>query len=300
MRGNLLRVAAACALALGPAAARGQDEAPLKSIHVNGVDLHYVDRGAGEPVVFVHGGLMDYRELSPVADGLGDRYRTILYSRRYNHPNDNPLRKNHSALVDAEDLAGLIRALHLGPAHVMGVSYGAVTALVLGLRHPELVRSLVLAEPPLMAWLPGLPGGTPVFEDFMSRLWVPAGRAFKERDRNQALRLTFDYFMGPEASAAVPPEVRAQIAGNLREWEALTTSADAFPMVAKDDVRKLKRPVLLLTGERTYPVAKIIDPELERLLPDARRTVIPEGTHDMCAEQPPACAAAMRAFLGAR
>jgi pimeloyl-ACP methyl ester carboxylesterase len=54
------------------------------------------------------------------------------------------------------------------------------------------------------------------------------------------------------------------------------------------------------TGERTYPVAKIIDPELARLLPHGRHSIIPAGTHDMCTEQPAACTAAIRAFLARR
>jgi non-heme chloroperoxidase len=65
-------------------------EALLKA-HVNGVALYYLDRGQGEPIVFVHGGLADYREWDPLAKQLVNEYRTITYSRRYNFPNDNRL-----------------------------------------------------------------------------------------------------------------------------------------------------------------------------------------------------------------
>jgi non-heme chloroperoxidase len=102
----------------------------LLTARVNGVELHYLDRGQGEPIVFVHGGLTDYREWEPVAKQLQNEYRTITYSRRYNFPNDNPLSMtDHSAIVEAADLAALNRYLHLGPMHVVGVSYGAYTAL---------------------------------------------------------------------------------------------------------------------------------------------------------------------------
>lgn len=146
--GWIALAALACRIAAaGAAPAPGE----LPAIAVNGVRLHYVERGAGEPVVFVHGALDDYREWEPVARSLADAYRTIAYSRRYNFPNDNPVvGDDHSALVEARDLAALIRALHAGPAHVVAASYGAYTALVLAIREPTLVESLTLVEPPLM------------------------------------------------------------------------------------------------------------------------------------------------------
>ncbi len=57
--------ALATAFFCGPIAAQPVDT--LSKAHVNGVVLHYLDRGRGEPIVFVHGGLTDYREWGPVA-----------------------------------------------------------------------------------------------------------------------------------------------------------------------------------------------------------------------------------------
>ena len=137
---------------------------PLQTVRANGTSLHYVDRGKGEPIVFVHGALADYREWGPVAEQLADTYRAITYSRRYNFPNDNRRSSNnHSARVEAADLGALNRRLQLGPMHVVGVSYGAYTAPLLALREPQLIRTLTLVEPPLITWLPDLPGGPALF-----------------------------------------------------------------------------------------------------------------------------------------
>ncbi len=265
---------------------------------MNGVELHYADRGAGPPIVFVHGGLADYREWEPVAADLASRYRTVLYSRRYNFPNDNRLRDGHSAAVEADDLAALIRALGLAPAHVVGVSYGAYTALLLGLRHRDLVQSLVLAEPPLVRWLPDLPGGKPVYDEFMSRLWTPAGRSFKAGDTAGALRVTLDYFVGPEAADSIPEAFRAAApVQHPRMGRRSRRRRTRSRRVERSEVGRLDVPVLVLTGENTYPIAKIVDPELARLLPAGRREIIAGGTHDMCTEKPAACAAAIGGFL---
>lgn len=273
--------------------------APLPAkAHVNGVDLHYVDRGRGEPIVFVHGGLMDYREWAPVAEELGSGYRTITYSRRYNFPNDNPLTaSDHSALVEAADLAALNRHLRLGRMHVVGVSYGAYTALELALRHPKMVRTLTLVEPPLLRWLPDLPGGKALYDAFYGGTWQATGKAFRAGNPTEAMRVTLDYFVGPGGIDRIPEEFRTVIFGNIREWQALTTSADAFPPITREQVRQLSQPVLMLSGGRTYPMLALTDSELERQLRNGRRKVIPDGTHDVCSEQPPVCAAAIRSFL---
>ena len=125
----------------------------VKVLHVGGVELHYVEQGSGVPIIFVHGSVDDYRSFEPQLLPLSPRYRAISYSRRYNFPNARSAPPgNHSALVEAADLALLLKALGAYPAHVVGHSYGAYTALILAMKHPELVRSLVLAEPPLLRW----------------------------------------------------------------------------------------------------------------------------------------------------
>jgi pimeloyl-ACP methyl ester carboxylesterase len=296
----LLFVATACAATQPSAPATHPTGSALHQISVNGVVLHYTEHGSGAPVVFVHGGLADYREWLPTAGHLPEGYRSFTYSRRYDYPNRNPLRPhaNHSALIEAEDLAALLRKLKIAPAHLIGVSYGAYTVLLVALKHPELVRTIVLAEPPLMKWLPDLPGGQAVFDDFMTQLLIPVGKAFRVGDQERALRLTIAYFTGSrDTYDQLPPEDRSQLHDNSREWEALTTSRDSFPAITRDDVRRLKTPALIIKGEKTYQIGQLIDPELMRLLPSASHAVIPNGTHEMCSEYPNACADAIAAFL---
>ena len=270
----------------------------LVAARVNGVTLHYLDRGTGIPVVFVHGSLVDYREWRPVADSLADTYRTITYSRRYNYPNDNPfMSTEHSALIEAADLAGLIRTQRLGAVHLVGVSYGAYTSLLVALNQSDLIRSLVLVEPPLLRWLADLPGGRRLYDEFIGGIWEPTALAFRRGDTTEAMRLTLDFFIGPGSLTTLPAELRLVLFANVREWQALTTSRDAFPAVSRAEVRRLDRPVLMISGGRSYPMHRAIDAELERQLPRVRRTVIPDGTHDVCTEQPTVCAREIRSFL---
>lgn len=273
----------------------------LTSVRVNGVDLHYLEIGKGVPIIFVHGGLDDYRMWEAQLPPFSQRYRVIAYSRRYNYPNNNPhIRPDHSAIVEADDLAALIKKLQLGRAHIVGHSYGALTALFLAVRYPELVRTLVLAEPPVMRWAQEKPEGSALFTEFMDNLWRPAGEAFRHGDKEQALRVTVKYFAGEGVFDQVPEAQREYWKGNLREWQALTTSRDAFPALTREDVKRIKAPVLMLSAERTLNIHKFVDGELQPHLLKGERVVISNASHDMWSEQPEACRQAVLAFLAKR
>jgi pimeloyl-ACP methyl ester carboxylesterase len=158
------------------------------------------------------------------------------------------------------------------------------------------VRSLVLAEPPAHRWAAEAPDGAAVFSKFMT-LWNRIGGAFRRGDKELALRRTTELFFGEDALDALPPEVRQVLEDNIREWEALTTSRDAFPAVPREHVRQMDIPTLLLTAEQTLPMHQLVNDELEHLLPRGKRVRIREATHDMWTEQPEACGAAVVQFL---
>jgi pimeloyl-ACP methyl ester carboxylesterase len=223
--------------------------------------------------------------------------RVIAYSRRYNYPNqERAIAPNHSAIVEAQDLASFIRVLKLERPHVVGYSYGAFTALCVALDYPELVRTLVLAEPPIVRWVIDLPGGDKLFADFMT-FWQSVGQAFRAGKKEQALRITANFFFGEGAFDGIPDEIRQILKDNMREREALTTSRDAFPMLDKQRVAQLHQPTLLLTAERTMPINHLVNDELARVLTSAQRVTIPDATHEMWFEQPEACGAAVMQFL---
>ena len=246
----------------------------------------------------IHGGLGDYREWNPQIERISSHYRVIAYSRRYNYPNNNAvILPDHSAIVEARDLVALLDALKLERVHVVGYSYGALTALFFATEHPERVRSLTLAEPPILGWLPEIPGGQAELDKFMETMWRPAGEAFRRDDPETALRVTCDYFSGKGSYDQVPAEFRQSLKDNIREWKALTTSRDAFPMLSRDSVRSLKLPILLITGEKTLAPLRMINDALNHLLPNAEQVTIPGATHDMWIQDPERCGQATANFL---
>ncbi len=104
--------------------ARAAESSQTRHLHVNGVDLFYLDQGTGAPVVFVHGSFLDFRFWEPQRQAIAQQYRFIAYNRRYHGmdpwPDDG---QHYTAATHAADLADFIRELHTGPVHLVGHSY---------------------------------------------------------------------------------------------------------------------------------------------------------------------------------
>ncbi|HEX8919928.1 MAG TPA: alpha/beta hydrolase, partial [Pyrinomonadaceae bacterium] len=116
----------------------------VKYADVNGARLAYDESGTGQPVVFIHGALGDYRTWLPQSISLSKYYRIITYSRRYHHPNEwDGDGADYSHELHTADLAAFIRFLDLGPVHVIGHAYGGSLAALLAMKHPELVGTIV-------------------------------------------------------------------------------------------------------------------------------------------------------------
>src|ERR1700733_12346283 len=108
--------------------------------------LHTETRGAGPLLLFVVGGNGDPAVFSGVADHLADRFTVVTYARRgfVQSPADGTMNAASRIATDAEDAAALIARHGDGPARVFGSSSGAIVALDLVTRHPELVCTFVV------------------------------------------------------------------------------------------------------------------------------------------------------------
>lgn len=268
-----------------------------------GIALHYVDEGAGLPVIFVHGSLSDGGYWADQIPAFAAHYRAIAYSRRYNYPNENPVRPGYSAVVDAEDLASLIRTLRLGKAVIVGHSYGALTALFLTAKYPQLVSALVLAEPPAVSLLKHLPGreaktGKAMFEEIHQRMVTPMRQAFAKGDRDAGIAVFIDYaFNDPHAWENMPEPSRKETLHDAHEWDVMMTTGTLFPDLEPRAVRKTTAPVLLLSGAKSYPFLGMITRELVRLLPKNQSIVVSDAGHQMWYQYPDECRKFVEEFL---
>ena len=261
----------------------------------HGLRLHYVEQGTGPALVFVHGSLSDYSYWNEQLDAFGKAYHAVAYSRRYDFPNDNPARAHYSAEADAEDLAAFIKVQRLAPAFLIGHSYGALTALFLAVRHPELLRALVLAEPPAVTLLnelstPDAKIGRELYADIQARMVTPMRSAFVRGDTEAGVSVFIDYvFANPHAWQDLSPSSRAETLRDAHEWEVMLPQGTLFPRIAPKEVRGIKLPVLIMTGGKTYRFLQLIDDDLAALLPRAETRVYPTAGHQMWLQEPETC-----------
>jgi pimeloyl-ACP methyl ester carboxylesterase len=275
----------------------GSNKAEFESVTFNGIQIHYKIDGRGEPLILIHGSVVDIRYWKEQTPVLSKYYKVITYSRRYNYPNDNPMDSNHSAIVEAKDLLGLMDALKIERANVLGHSYGGYTALLFAIANPDRVKKLILAEPPLQRWLPDLPNGSGKFEKFMTNTWIPIGKAFLEKGDREGLEVTSRRFFGTTLDS-VPELWKTFMLQNVREWHALAVSADAYPKIDTVEVKNLKIPTLILSGAlNTGKSNDLIDIRLTQLLPINKRVIIGNAGHEIFTDNPKATNQAILDFL---
>lgn len=120
----------------------------MASLNINGASLEYSEEGHGEPLVFVHGSDSDYRTWHYQKESFSRFFRSIVYSRRYHWPNDEISEgTDYSMIEHVKDLQALLQSLNIPPVHPVGHSYGAFLSLVLAIRKPNLISTIVLSEP---------------------------------------------------------------------------------------------------------------------------------------------------------
>jgi pimeloyl-ACP methyl ester carboxylesterase len=260
-------------------------------MRVNGAVLTYrMAGGQGTPVVFVHGSYGDLDDWAPQVGAFARSYRVLVYSRRYHPP--NPPQDDgqvYSPRLHADDLAALLPVLGLAPAYIVGSGYGAYVALTLAREHPELVRALVLEEPPALPFLLRSPAGDSLRRHLIASSLDPARAAFARGDSVAGLRLFVDGVTDrPGSFDNLPVAGRARLLAHSFEMrrEMLTDRQLYLPPLDCAGLGRLAMPVLLIQGERSPRMYHVITKELAHCLQSDTVVTIPGAGHATNATNP--------------
>lgn len=293
-------------LALGPSltdagAQKSACGSEIQAIEINKATLHYFECGEGEPLVFVHGALGDLHTFRTQAQTFATRFRVIAYSRRYFPPNAPPRPADVNSLSGhVADLRALLKELKATPAHLVGNSYGAYIALALAVDHPELVRSLVLGEPPVLPLLSRTAVGEATRQSWVRRVVEPSRKAFESGNPEEGLRRFLNAICGTGCFDNFPQSARTELvekqAPEFRS-HLMTEMSAGYPPLNCGDLGTLKHPTLLVTGERSHALFLLITAELERCLDGESQVMVPEAGHGPHGENAAFYNQAVMAFL---
>ena len=256
----------------------------MPHITVNDVRLFYEGTGAGEPLVLVHGGFSDHGNFRAVVGGLAETFRVVAYDRRGHSLSERPAPLG-SRRDQEDDLTALVETLDIGPAHVVGTSFGSAVALGLAGRRPDLVRTLTAHEPALPALSPRGPAVQAAIRAALARVDAEGGtQQFLE-----------DVALGPGAWARFPEPIKATM---VRSAPAvLKEQADAaWGDVDRDALSNLRTPILLTKGGQSPPWFADVVAELAGLIPGARVHRYPDAGHSPHITDPDAYVAVVTAF----
>jgi 3-oxoadipate enol-lactonase / 4-carboxymuconolactone decarboxylase len=259
----------------------------MPTIRANGVELFYDLTGPEDaPVVVFSTSVGATLEMwDPQVRALADRFRILRYDTR-GHGRSEVVDRPLSMDDLADDLAGLLDALGIAKAHLVGLSLGGMTGQTLAVRRPEKLASLVLMA---------------------TSAYVPPAETWTQRAatvRAQGMATIADVVMGRWFTAAFAERAPQLVADTRKRFIAnppngYATCCEAIrDMDLRPVIHAIRTPTLILSGadDPATPVAMMED--IRSRIPDVEMVIVPRAAHLLNLEQPEIVNAHLAAFLG--
>ena len=290
-------------------------QAGLEHVEVNGARFAYWESGEVEPVVLVHGGISDLTIWEPLMEPISRTHRAIAYSRRYAWPNE-PIPEGVADTVaeHAADLATLIETLELGPVNLVGNSWGGFISLVVARDRPELVRRLVVQEPPVVTLFLGAPPSPaallrtlltrPRTGRALARMFFKGMRPTESALQRGAVEESIEIFvrrvaLGDPGYEQLPEWVKRHMRLNAGTHVSQFRNNGGFVPFTQREARSISAPTLVMTGEHSPEPLRVLSYELARLMPRAQQVEIDSASHVMHVANPSQTVKEIVRFLAA-
>jgi pimeloyl-ACP methyl ester carboxylesterase len=235
-------------------------------VDLGGVRSWYDERGAGDPLVFMHGALVDSRFYERNIEALAERFHVFSHDRR-GHGRTPDVEGPITFEAMVEDTVALLEEVVGGPAHVVGHSNGAFAGLLTALQRPDLVRRLVMIS-----------GG-----------FNRDGLVSEEPGENPDAPVPD--FAG--AYSEVSPDGEGHFQVLMEKTAALDSKGPALP---ESSLRDVQSRTLLMFGDDDLVTIEHIGATYEGI-PDAELAVVPGTSHFLLQEKPALCNRIIVEFL---
>lgn len=265
-----------------------QTQAVKDFVATNGTKIYYEMIGAGPPALFIAGSTGDAGNFTRTADLLANEFTTVTYDRRGNSRSPRPVGWTTTSVAEqAEDAAGLIQALGLGPVSLFAASAGALIGLELAIRHPRLLRGAVLQEPSLFALLPN-----------PAEALAPRRSLIRDTMQTKGPRATVEALLrhlnGDGVLAAIPRDILERMVSNGDTIFNIET-AFATWLPSDEELSSIRVPIVLMIAQETQSAFVQVMKLLESRLKTKAVTV--PGPHGFYYYSPKDLAGAVRPHL---
>ncbi len=250
-----------------------------------GCQLYYEDHGQGEPVLLIHGLGSSIEDWEYQIPHLQQHYRVLAIDLR-GHGRSSKPRERYSMSLFAEDVAALIKHLHLPQVHLVGISMGGMISFQLGIDHPELLRSLTIVNS-----VPEVKART------IADCWMLAKRWTLSRLLSlQTIGKGLGHLLFPHPEQA---ELRAKIEQRwpLNDKRAYLASLNAIiGWSVQKQLRLITCPTLVISGDRDYTPVSLKEAYVAKIR-NAQLRVIKHSRHATPMDQPQQFNTALDEFL---
>ncbi len=252
----------------------------MSLVRVGDIELDYERSGSGPPLLLIMG--MSGTSLhwgEPFLEPLREHFETIVYDHR-GVGSSARLEGQLSIAQMADDAAGLLEALEIDSAHVLGISMGGMVAQELALAHPERVRTLALG-----CTYCGGEGSALIAPEVGQRLF----QAMSSGDRALALRTTWEINVSPEVADDEDAFAAFLAIAEQRAVALNVIMAQAQSIAVHDTQARLpalSMPTLVIHGthDQMLPVAN--GRQIASLIPDSRLEILDGVGHLFFWERP--------------
>ncbi len=268
----------------------------------NGIDVYYEEQGSGEPLLLIMGLAGDSVAWLFQREAFAAQYRTIVFDNRGVGRTSKP-EGPYTIAAMADDAVGVLDALDIQRAHVVGVSMGGMIAQELALRHPQRVRGLVLgctyARPDA--------GVTKTFDESLAHFGGSKGP--NGEIQVDLTNLDPMAFIGRLLPLTFTPQfIMTELPKLMQVFSGVMTHGFDLPAImaqvaatqahdAADRLGQITAPTLVLTGDSDMLIPPANSDVLAARIPGARLQKIAGGSHGFNFETPDAFNAAVLAFL---
>jgi pimeloyl-ACP methyl ester carboxylesterase len=258
-----------------------QSQAAGHRVKVNGMQMYYEVSGAGEPLIVLHGAYMNIPTMGAIIPRLAQSHKVYALELQ-GHGRTTDIDRPITYPNLADDVAAFMDAVGLAKADVFGYSMGSVAGLQLAIRHPAKVNKLVFASGSY-----DTKGFQPEFAAMIPQMTV---------DMFVGMPLAADYRKLAPNPNGFPELVRKLIA------------LEREPMAWEAEVRALKTPVLIITGdadvvmlEHSVALFRLLGGgvagDMGKPLAASRLAVLPATAHTAVITQPDLLHALIEPFL---